>query len=61
MLLQIAWAVFGIELLIAILFGVIFWYFWSNSAVSHITILKALLVYSLGCALCLLFAVTLPL
>ena len=61
MLLRIGWMFLGTEFLIALICGLVLWYFWSHSAMSRSTARKALGVYVLGCALCLLLALILPL
>ncbi|MCR4325839.1 MAG: hypothetical protein NUV59_03470 [Patescibacteria group bacterium] len=61
MLLRIAWAFFAAEVLLAIVFALIFWYFWSHSAMSRGVVYKALAVYILGCLVVLLIAMTVPL
>ncbi len=60
-LLRIGWMFFGVELLIALSFGLVLWYFWTHSAVSRPTVLKAIGVYALGCVICLLVALLVPL
>lgn len=61
MLLHIGWMFLGAELIIALVCGSVFWYFWSHSAMSRSAAVKATAIYALGCALCLLLALLLPL
>jgi hypothetical protein len=61
MLLQIGWAMLGIEFLMAAVFGYILWFVWSRSAMPRSTARAALFVYMIGSAACLLFSAFLPL
>jgi len=61
MLLRIGWMFFGTELFIALVCGLVFWYFWSHSAMSRSAARYALLVYALGCVFCLFLSLFLPL
>ncbi len=61
MLLRIGWMFIGTEILVALIFGFILWYSWSRSAMDRPTALKAISLYALGCALCILFGLLVPL
>lgn len=56
----VGWILLGIEVLISVLCALIFWHFWSHSAMPRATAIRATVIYGLGCLLCLLFTFFLP-
>lgn len=59
-MLGLAWILFGVEFLLALFFGVIFWHFWTHSAMSRTVAVRAMLIYTSGCIAFLLFTLFLP-
>ncbi len=56
----IGWMLFGAEALISIFLTIVFWYFWSHSAMPRKIARRATVIYALGCLLCLLLMFVLP-
>lgn len=57
---------FGLVLLIiesvfSIFFGMVFWHFWSRSAMKRPTAIRAIFIYASGCILFILLTLLLPL
>jgi hypothetical protein len=61
MLLYTGWVFFGIEVALAVSFGVIFWRLWSHSAMEHSLARKIITVYVFGVIACLVLSLALPL
>jgi hypothetical protein len=61
MILFVAWLMFGIELFVAIAFGITFWRLWSRSAMGKTTALAAIAMYAFCCVLCLMLTFFVPL
>lgn len=51
----------AIECVFSIFFGMVFWHFWSRSAMKRPTAIRATLIYVSGCILFLLLTFLLPL
>ena len=60
-MLVIGWVLLALECLLALLFGYLFWHFWSRSAMKRAIALRAIIVYAVGCFFCLLLMLSLPL
>jgi len=45
-----------IECALALICGIFFWYFWSHSLMHRPTVVKAVIIYTLGCLVCLAFS-----
>ena len=50
-----------IECVFSIFFGMVFWHFWSRSAMKRSTAIRAILMYASGCIIFLLLTLLLPL
>ncbi len=50
----------GIECILSIFFGFIFWHFWSRSAMPRSTAVRAIIIYASGCTVFLLLTFFLP-
>jgi len=61
MALFVGWLAFVFESIVAAAFGVIFWRVWAHSAMSKATAKKALLIYAVFSAMCLLVTFFVPL
>ena len=53
--------VFALECVFAVFFSVVFWHFWTHSAMKRSDAMKALAVYAIGCVVFLLLTLCLPL
>ena len=60
-MLGLGWVVFIAELLLALFFGALFWYFWTHSAMSRSVAKRAIFIYAAGCIVFLLLTLFLPL
>lgn len=60
-MLQIGWIVLAIEFFLSILLSWIFWHFWTHSAMRRPVAVRAIIIYALGCAICLALTFFLPL
>ena len=61
LLLRVAWSFFGVEVLLALGFALLFWYFWSRAGIQRKSAWKAISIYALGCIALLLIAISIPL
>lgn len=61
MLLTIGWIFLGAESLAAIGFGLVLWRFWDHSGIDRAVTVRAAVVYAVGCILCILLALAIPL
>ena len=61
MLLRVAWTFLAGELALAVIFGFVFWYFWSHATITAPVRVRAMLIYILGCALIILFTLSVTL
>lgn len=60
-MLELGWILFVIECLLSIFFCLVFWHFWTHSAMKRAVATKAILVYAFGCVIFLLLTIFLPL
>lgn len=61
MLLSVGWILFLIECGIAVGAGVFFSRFWSQATIQRSVRVRAVVIYAVGCVLCLLLTLALPL
>lgn len=55
------WTLLGIEIFLSVLSGLLFWHFWSHSAMQRNVAVRAVIVYGIGCSCCLLLTFFVPL
>ena len=60
-MLGLGWVVFIAEVILALLFGALFWHFWTHSAMSRSVAKRAIFIYASGCIVFLLLTLFLPL
>lgn len=60
-MLGLGWVVFIAECLLSLFFGMMFWRFWTRSAMKRSVARRAIFVYALGCILFLFLTLFLPL
>ena len=61
MLLPVGWILLLIECVVAVATGFFFSRFWSQATISRSVRVRAIVIYSVGCALCLFLTLLLPL
>ena len=59
-MLGLGWLLFAIECAFSIFFVLVFWHFWTHSAMKRSVAVKAILIYSLGCLVFLSLMIFLP-